>query len=260
MRCLSGRWNKFVPTPVTRRALDAGAGMKKRRALSGYVEHRVHVFVLNIPPALVSKPGPLVSSSGGLAVGGMYSRFSGPQCAIELSRCVNLRDTLENAAQVMEIVAEDLAPKKTYSDLVEVARDDQVGCLTGPFDTEWVLLLLLLLPLLLLLLLSLLSIPLALHYLFVTNSRPLRRLGTIGLLMLLMPYCYTIPPPCRYTRSIYYYCGARTVPLWSIPRVFRFPQLPHNVLPPSRFFGHACLLPIEGYDGGLAIIHGLHHH
>lgn len=29
--------------------------------------------------------------------------------------------------QVMEIVAEDLAPKKTYSDLVEMARDDQVG-------------------------------------------------------------------------------------------------------------------------------------
>lgn len=28
--------------------------------------------------------------------------------------------------KVMEIVAEDLAPKKSYSDLVEMARDDQV--------------------------------------------------------------------------------------------------------------------------------------
>lgn len=31
----------------------------------------------------------------------------------------------------MEIVAEDLAPKKAYSDLVELARDDQVGLVPG---------------------------------------------------------------------------------------------------------------------------------
>lgn len=35
----------------------------------------------------------------------------------------------------MEIVAEDLAPKKPYTELVELARDDQVGFVTG--STKW---------------------------------------------------------------------------------------------------------------------------
>ena len=36
----------------------------------------------------------------------------------------------------MEIVAEDLAPKKAYSELVELARDDQVGFVLSVFGCE----------------------------------------------------------------------------------------------------------------------------
>lgn len=56
--------------------------------------------------------------------------FCDPSFALFSTRLVSRLNDLETC-QVMEIVAEDLAPKKAYSELVEMARDDQVGLATG---------------------------------------------------------------------------------------------------------------------------------